>query len=121
MMPITPYLFSPPKFIYYNSDTFILRNQLLLLGIFLVTLIAFLVVIAINTYNKNNCKTLVKLIRYRLLNDLFSICLTPLFLFVCQIGNVHGTSLAITVFIILIGLCYVIWISYKIIQLKKMS
>ena len=121
MLQMAPYTFSPPKFIYYNIDTLIFRNQLFLLLVFFITVIFFGVIIAVHTYNPHKLRKLVKLIRYRILNDIFSICMTPLFLFACQISGAKPTQLAITAIILLIGLGYVVWISYKIIQIKKMS
>lgn len=61
------------------------------------------------------------MVRYRLLNDLFSVCMTPLFLFACQISHAKVSYLIISVAIVLLGIGYVAWISYKIIQVKKMS
>lgn len=47
--------------------------------------------------------------------------MTPLFLFACQFNSQPAMLLAISVFLLLLGICYVAWISYKIIQVKKLS
>jgi hypothetical protein len=120
MLGMTPYTFSPPKFIFYHTDTNLFRNMLILFLIFLLSLVTFLVLIALHTY-KQHCKKAVGLIRYRWLNDLFSICVTPLFLFACQFSDQNPGVLAISVILLLVGVSYVGWISYKIIQVKKLS
>lgn len=63
----------------------------------------------------------VRVIRYRLLNDLFSICLTPLLLFSCQILHETPAGIFITVLLAIAGIAYVVWISYKIVQVRKLS
>ena len=47
--------------------------------------------------------------------------MTPLFLFACQFQHQPSMLLAISIFLILLGVCYVAWISFKIIQVKKLS
>lgn len=121
MIQISPFTFSPPKFIYYSTDTVLFRNQLLLLVLFFIVFVFFVIVIVVHTYNPANLRKIVKVIRYRLLNDLFSICMTPLFLFACQISAAKPTEVVLIILILMIGLGYVTWISYKIIQVKKMS
>lgn len=121
MIQMSPFTFSPPKFIYYSTDTLLFRNQLLLLLLFFIIFIFFVTVIAIHTYDSKRLRKLVKVIRYRLLNDMFSICTTPLFLFACQISAAKPSEIVLIILILLIGLGYVAWISYKIIQVKKMS
>lgn len=121
MLGLTPYTFSPPKFIYYNVDTAIFRNSLLPLLIFLALLIAFTLIICIHTYNSQLLATAVRLIRYRLLNNLFSICLTPLLLFSCQVIHLTPAGIFVTVLLALLAVAYVAWISYKIIQMRKLS
>ena len=121
MIQISPFNFSPPKFIYYSTDTVLFRNQLLLLLLFFIVFIFFVIVIAVHTYNPALLRKIVKVVRYRLLNDLFSICMTPLFLFACQISAAKPSEIVLIVLILMIGLGYVSWISYKIIQIKKMS
>lgn len=121
MVNITPYTFSPPKFIYYNTDTSIFRNSLIVLLIFLVLLVIFMIIIAVNTYNKDRFPSWVRLIRYRLLNDTFSICLTPIMLFSLQILHEKPADIFVTILVALIGIGYVLWISYKIVQVKKLS
>ena len=121
MIQMAPFTFSPPKFIYYSTDTLLFRNQLLLLLLFFIIFVFLVVVIAVHTYNPTRLRKLVKVIRYRLLNDLFSICMTPLFLFACQISAAKPSEIFLIILILLIGLGYVTWIAYKIIQIKKMS
>jgi hypothetical protein len=121
MVNLVPYSFSPPKFIFYNVDTSVFRNSLPLLIIFLVVLVFFVIVIAVNTYSREKLTKAVRVIRYRLLNDLFSICLTPLLLFSCQIMHLKPAGIFITVLLAAVGVCYVVWISYKIVQVRKLS
>ena len=121
MLNLVPYSFSPPKFIYYNLDTSIFRNTLLLLILFLFLLSFFLTVIIVNAIKKDCFVKAVRLIRYRLLNDLFSICLTPLLLFACQILHQTPAAIFVTVILGISGVGYVVWISYKIIPVRKLS
>jgi hypothetical protein len=120
MVNLTPYRFSAPKFIYYHTDTSIFRNQLIPLIAFIVIFISFIVIIAIHTYDKTKFQSQVKVIRYRLINDLFSLCMTPLYLFASQVLYAKTLDLVVTVLLGLIGVGYVIWIGYKIVQIKKM-
>lgn len=87
MVNLVPYNFSAPKFIYYHIDTSVIRSQLLLLMLFLILLIFFVIVILLNTYRPPMFKGLIKIVRYRWINDLFSICITPLYLFSFQITS----------------------------------
>ena len=121
MIDLAPYTYSSPKFIFYNIDTNIFRNSIILVGLFLCLFALFMVIIACNTYNKDRFPVIVRIIRYRLINDLFSIFLTPIFLFSCQF--LHGSSghIFMSVLFGLLGICYASWISYKIIKVKKMA
>ena len=121
MINIVPYTFSSPKFIYYHTDTSLFRNQLIPLMLFLAIFVFFVVIISIHTYDKTKFQSPVKVIRYRLLNDLFSLCVTPLYLFTCQVLNAKAIDLVVTAILGLIGVGYVIWIGYKIVQIKKME
>jgi hypothetical protein len=121
MVDLVPYSFSPPKFIYYNVDTSVFRNSLLLLIAFLLVFVFFLIVMIINAFKKGWFMKAVRVIRYRLLNDLFSICLTPLLLFACQILHQTPAAIFVTVLLAISGIGYVVWISYKIIQVRKLS
>jgi hypothetical protein len=121
MINIVPYTFSPPKFIYYHTDTSLFRNQLIPFVLFLAIFAFFVIIIAIHTYDKTKFQSSVKVIRYRLLNDIFSICITPLFLFACQVLNAKILDLIVTAILGIIGVGYVIWIGYKIVQIKKIS
>ena len=47
----TPYTFSPPKFIFYHIDASLFRTQLFLFLFFILTLLTFVILIAIHTYN----------------------------------------------------------------------
>ncbi len=121
MINLAPYSFSPPKFIFYNVDTSVFRNSLLLLIVFLIVLVFFLIVISVNTFKKDWFVKAVRVIRYRLLNDLFSICLTPLLLFACQILHETPAAIFVTTLLGITGIGYVVWISYKIVQVRKLS
>jgi len=63
----------------------------------------------------------VRLIRYRWLNDIFAICMTPIFLFACQFSSQNPGILFIGVILVGLGVGYVGWISYKIMGVKKLS
>ena len=121
MVNFVPYVFSPPKFIFYNVDTSVFRNSLPLLLVFLVVLLFFVIVIAVNACNKERLTKAVRVVRYRLLNDLFSICLTPLLLFTCQIMHLKPVGILVTGLLAAVGVGYVVWISYKIIRVRKLS
>ena len=77
---IYPFTFSSPKFITYNFDTSFTRTNLLLFMLFLIAFILMMIVIAINRYN-SGCSSLISRIKYRNINDLFSILSFPLLLF----------------------------------------
>jgi len=51
MVDVVPYTFSPPKFIFYHTDTNLFRNSMLLFLIFIGIFITFMVIICVNTYN----------------------------------------------------------------------
>jgi hypothetical protein len=46
--------------------------------------------------------------------------MTPLYLFASQVLYAKTLDLVVTVLLGLIGVGYVIWIGYKIVQIKKM-
>lgn len=92
----------------------------MLLLAFLIGLVLFVIVISVNSYDKRRFSSSIKVIRYRLINDLFSICITPLFLFACQISHANTMNLLAAVVLGLIGISYVGWISYKIVNVKKL-
>jgi len=94
---------------------------MLLFLVFVVILAVFLILIAINAYNPKRLVKAIKNIRYRLLNELYCICLTPLFLFACQIKYASPLDIFITILVLLLGVGYVTWISYKIVNVRKMS
>ena len=121
MVDIVPYTFSPPKFIFYHTDTNLFRNSMLLFLIFIGLFVTFMILICVHTYNTENCVLPVRLIRYRWLNDLFAICMTPLFLFACQFNSQNPGILFIGVILVTLGVGYVGWISYKIMGVKKLS
>lgn len=121
MINIAPYRFSAPKFIYYHTDSSLFRNQLIPLIAFLVIFISFIIIIAIHTYDQTKFESPVKVIRYRLINDLFSLFMTPLYLFASQVSHAKTLDLVFTVLLGLIGVGYVIWIGYKIVQIKKIQ
>jgi hypothetical protein len=119
--PIFPYTFSPSKFIFYHIDTNIFRNQIIVLLLFIIIFCTFITIIIINTYKPDKFVSAVKIIRYRYLNDLFGICITPLFLFCCHISKASVGNIIVSVIIALIGIGYVCWISYKIVKIKKLD
>jgi hypothetical protein len=80
-----------------------------------------MIAITVHAYNPARLRKIAKVIRYRILNDLYSICMTPLFLFACQISVAKPSEVVLKILILMIGLGYVTWISYKIIQIKKLS
>ena len=118
---IFPYNFSSPKFIYYHIDTSLIRSEMLLLIVFLVLFIFFIIVIIANTYKPSLFSSLIKIVRYRWINDLFAICITPLYLFSFQITSLKPFEIFLTVLLSLLGIGYVSWISYKIVQVKKLQ
>ena len=121
MLGIRPFIFSPPKFIFYHSDTMLMRNQVLIFLIFIIFLATFITIIIVHTCKPDYCKNAVRNIRYRLMNDVFSICLTPLLIFACQFSHQNPGGIFLAVLILGIGIFYVAWIAYKIISIKKMS
>jgi hypothetical protein len=121
MFDLTPYTFSAPKFIYYNIDTNLFRNSLIIFIIFIILLVFFVIIISVNSYNNKRFTKMVRIIRYRLLNDLFSICLTPLLLFSCQIIHQKTVNIFVTSLLAIISVGYVMWISYKIVQVRKLT
>ncbi len=121
MVDLTPYTYSSPKFIYYNIDTNIFRNSMITMLLFLGLFAFFMTIIAFNTYNKDKFPAFVRIVRYRLINDLFSIFLTPIFLFSCQFLNGSTGHIIMSVLFGLLGIGYASWISYKIINVKKMA
>lgn len=118
---MTPYTYSSPKFIFYNIDTNIFRNSMILVLLFLGLFAFFMIVIACNTYNKEKFPVIVRIVRYRLINDLFSVFLTPIFLFSCQFLHSNSGNIFLSALFGLLGIGYASWISYKIIKVKKMS
>ncbi len=75
-----PYVFSSSKYIFYNKDTSFSRTHLLTFIIFFVILIAMVIIVLLNKY-KEYLPKISGRIKYRNLNDLFSVLSFPLLLF----------------------------------------
>lgn len=117
---IVPYKFSSSKFIYYHVDSTLVRTQLASLIVFALLLGIAISVIAANTYKENWCKKLIPIVKYRGLNDIFCVLLTPLLLFGFHFA--HGTKgdIFVSSCVAIAGIGYVTWISYKIGRIKRL-
>jgi hypothetical protein len=111
----TPYTFSSPKYIFYNTDTSFSRTHLLTFLFFLVMFIAMVVVILVNKY-KNKLIALANRIKYRNLNDLFSILSFPLLLFSFSFFNAINIDLLLGLVMIFITVGWIVFISNLIIS-----
>jgi hypothetical protein len=116
----TPYAFSSPKYIFYNTDASFSRAHLLTFIIFLVIFVTMIVVTLLNKY-KNILAVLASRIKYRNLNDLFSILSFPLLLFSFSFFNSIMIDLILGLAIILITAGWIIFISNLIISAHEMG
>jgi hypothetical protein len=116
-----PYAFSPSKFIYYNTDTSLTRCHMLTFMVFLIILLTFVAILSINYKYPEKLYRAVKRIRYRHLNDLFSIFIFPLLLFSFSFSDATVVDIFFGVVVILLALGFIILISYKIMNVKELG
>lgn len=111
-----PYAFSSSKYIFYNSDTSFTRTHLLTFILFVVIFTLMIIIIILNKYY--GYLTILSLrIKYRNLNDLFSILSFPLLLFSFSLFNYSQTiDLVFSLVVIALTLGWIIFISQLIIQ-----
>lgn len=112
-----PYTFSSPKYIFHNTDTSLTRTHLLTFIIFIVLLILMATIIIIHKYFKP-LPIIVNRIKYRNLNDLFSIFSFPLLLFAFPLTHAKTIDILVAIVIIIITSAWIIFISNLIIQAK---
>lgn len=110
-----PYTFSSSKYIFYNIDTSFTRTHLLTFILFLVLFIAMIIVVVVNRY-WGYLTTITNRIKYRNLNDLFSVLSFPLLLFSFSFYDSKTIDLVISFMVILFALGWIIFISNLIIQ-----
>lgn len=111
----TPFAFSSPKYIFYNTDTSFARAHLLTFLLFIILFIAMVVVIVVNKYWKK-LAALTDRIKYRNLNDLFSILSFPLLLFGFSFLNAIPSDLFLGLAAIFITTGWIVFISNLIIS-----
>lgn len=115
-----PYTFSSPKFIFYNTDTSFSRTHTLTFLFFLVIFIGMIVVVVVNKYF-GFLPRVVARIKYRNLNDLFSVLSFPLMLFSFSFVSGVVIDLALSVIVILLTVGWIVFISNLIIQAEEMG
>jgi len=86
--------------------------------IFLITFVVFVIILAINYKYPEKLFRAVQRIRYRHLNDLFSIFIFPLLLFSFSFSDATVIDIFLGVVTILLALGFIILISYKIMNVK---
>ncbi len=110
-----PYSFSSPKWIFYNIDTSLTRTHLLTFIIFILLFTIMITTIIVNRYF-TPLPRMVNRIKYRNLNDLFSIFSFPLLLFSFAFFYAKPIDIALGVVVILLTLSWIVFISNLIIQ-----
>jgi len=86
--------------------------------VFLIILLTFAIVISINYKYPDKLFRAVKRIRYRHLNDLFSICIFPLLLFSFSFSDATVIDIFLGVIVVLLAFGFIVLISYKIMSVK---
>ena len=110
-----PYAFSSSKYIFYNIDTSFSRTHLFTFILFVILFIVMVVVVLVNKYF-NKLQTLANRIKYRNLNDLFSILSFPLLLFSFSFFKSIPVDLFLGLAVVFITLGWIVFLSNLIIS-----
>ena len=117
-----PFVFSPSKYYEYHEDSSLIRNQTITMVIFLVFMTTSMILLLVYQF-KESCREgivgkLVNRIRYRHLNDCFSILMLPLLLFAFHFDGDVG-DIVLSSIIIIITVSFLVVICYKILTVKS--
>lgn len=117
LMQHKPYAFSSPKFIYHNVDTSFTRTHLVTFIVFVVLVVVMAIVIVVDKYARPLPK-LINRVKYRGLNDAFSIFAFPLMLFAFPFAHAIIIDIILGIIVILLTALWVVFISNLITQAK---